>query len=141
MRRQRSIWVLTATVQLLLVSTPATWGCGSDATGACPMSDCPMAIPETDMGCHDPVPVDDQDQTACDSASQDMIACCDAPAELQPVGLESPRSATDSATPAVLVVGGVESLSPAHPPDRVLHRIASKRYEMGRYTLLASFLL
>lgn len=115
------------------------WGCDSVDTGVCQMSACPMSGAGSSMpGCHEDAGASPDRGSLTPAAS----ACCQAPVDREPIDA-APVGQLDLFT-SLLLAEVVQSTVeiPLEPPlvssDTT---IASQGHELGRYTLLSSFLI
>ena len=133
---RRTIYVLTGL--LLLLSSPVAWGCDSANSGACQMSACPMASTGASMpGCHDAANESPDRGSLAPAAN----ACCSAPLDREPID-SAPTAQFDPSSS--LLLDEVTSIDPQPwlaPLVSSDATIASQRHELGRYTLLSSYLL
>jgi hypothetical protein len=123
---------------LLLLASPMAWGCDSVDTGVCQMSACPMSGAGSSMpGCHEGAGTS-QDRGSLTPAAG---ACCQAPIDREPID-SAPAGQLDLSSSLLLaevVQSRVEErLEPLVSSDAT---IASQGHELGRYTLLSSFLI
>lgn len=139
MRRQRTLVAILA-LGILFVS-PLAWGCEGTGMQNCSMSSCPMtAEPEPD-DCHESAAPAEHDSTGCDAESESWIAYCDAPVDQEPAKIDSASCWDHRTTPLVLSAEHLEIQPPSRPPDLISEVITSQQHELGRFTLLSSFLL
>jgi hypothetical protein len=91
--------------------------------------------------CHDSEGLPDRDSSGCDAGSEVWISCCDAPVdqELAEVDFASPWD--HSLTELVLQDEQVHVQPPSRPPDLISQAISTQQHEVGRFTLLSSFLI
>ena len=137
MVRRRTLVALIGA--LLLLASPMAWGCDSMDTGDCQMSACPMSGAASSMpGCHEGAGASPDRGSLTPAAS----ACCQAPVDREPIDV-APVGQLDPST-SLLLAEVVQSTVeiPLEPPlvssDTT---IASQGHELGRYTLLSSFLI
>jgi hypothetical protein len=83
----------------------------------------------------------EHDSADCDSGPEAWIACFEAPADLEPVKIESASNWDDSPTPLIVLAESVEIRPPYRSPDLIPETISSQQHELGRFTLLSTFLL
>jgi hypothetical protein len=122
----------------LVLASPMAWGCDSMEAGVCQMSACPMSAAGGSMpGCHE---VDGASQD-CGSVAPVPSACCQAPLDRRPID-SAPTGQLDLLSGLFLAEVELstvqERLEPLADSEAT---IASQRYELGRYTLLSSFLI
>ena len=125
----------------ILFVTPSAWGCEGTDMQNCSMSDCPMVQERPVEGCHESAAPSQPDSSGCDTESASWIACCDAPLDREPAKTGSASIWDQSATPLVVLAERVELQPPARPPDGRSEAVSAQWHELGRYTLLSSFLL
>lgn len=139
MRWQRTIVAILAW-GILFVS-PFAWGCEGTGMQNCSMTDCPMTkAPEVD-DCHPSADMAEHDYSGCNAEPGAWIACCDAPVDLEPAKVDSASNWDDSPTPLIVLAESVEIRPPLRPPPLISETISSQQHELGRFTLLSSFLL
>ena len=133
---RRTIYVLMGV--LLLLSSPVAWGCDSTDSGVCQMSACPMTGAGTSMpDCHE-AGDESRDRGSLAPAAS---ACCSAPLEREPIESAPTAQLNHSSS---LLLDEVESIDPQPWLEPLVSSdatIASQRHELGRYTLLSSFLI
>ncbi len=139
MRRRRSISAVF--VLLWLLVPPVAWSCESTGMESCGTSYCPMLNPQGAKGCHEPETSIQQGSSGCEEAGEALLAYCLVPVEQDPVHLDSPSLDQQVTVRVVTLAGRVEIKPPIGPPDRVREAISSRQHELGRFTLLSSFLL
>ena len=137
-RRQTSVAILA--LGLLLVS-PFAWGCEGTGMQNCSMSDCPMTDPQPVDDCHESVPMAEHESSSCDAQPESWLALCDAPIDQEPVNVDSAPNWDHSTTPLIGLAATVEIQLHSMPPDLISEAISSQQHELGRFTLLSSFLL
>lgn len=108
---------------------------------SCSMSDCPMTEERAVDDCHESDDMTEHDSSGCDTGPETWIACCDAPPDQEPVKVESVSNWGHSPTPLIVLAESVEIRPPYRPPDLISEAISSQQHELGRFTLLSSFLL
>ena len=139
MRQQRTFATILALGLLLL--PPVAWGCEATGMLNCSMSDCPMPDQLESDGCHESEPVSDHALSGCDATPEAWIACCDAPVDREPAKVASAASWSQATTPLIMLAERIEPRSPSGPPDFISEAISARQHELGRFTLLSSFLL
>ena len=144
MRRQRTLVTILA-LGILLVS-PMAWGCEGTGMQNCSMSDCPMPDQPAAGGCHEPDGVSGDGPAhdgapGCDPGPEVWIACCDAPVDQEPAKVDSASAWVHSTVPLIVLAERVEPQARSRPPDLISEAISSQQHELGRFTLLSSFLL
>jgi hypothetical protein len=139
MRQIRTIATIFA-LGLLLVS-PVAWGCEATGMESCAMSDCPMTDQLEADACHESEALSDQALSGCDAMPEAWIACCDAPVDQDPARVDAAMSWYQTTTPLIILAERVEPRPPSGPPDFISETISSRQHELGRFTLLSSFLL
>ena len=108
---------------------------------SCSMSNCPMSAPPEAEGCHgSEVPVESE-SSDCHAGPELGIACCAAPIDPEPAKVDSQVSSAQTEAPLVVLAKRIEPRPPSKPPDLIAETISSQQYELGRFTLLSSFLL
>jgi len=138
MQRQRTLAAIVA-LGILIVS-PIAWGCEGADMKSCSMSDCPMSDMQEVDGCHEPTASSTQSFN-CESGHQVLIACCDAPVDQEQAQVAAATFLKHGSTPLLLLPENVELHPPSRPPDSISQAISSQQHELGRFTLLSSFLL
>lgn len=139
MRQQRTLVAIFA-FGVLFVS-PFAWGCEGTGVQNCSMSDCPMTHESEVDDCHDSAAPPQHETSGCDAEPEVWIACCDAPVDQKPAKVESAAFLDHGATPLIVLAERVEIQPPSRPPDFVSEAISAQQHELGRFTLLSSFLL
>lgn len=139
MRQKRTFATILALGLLLL--SPVAWGCEATGMQSCSMSDCPMTDQQESDACHESEPVSDHALSGCDATPEAWIACCDASADREPGKVESATSWSQATTPLVILTERIEPWSPSGPPDFISEAISARQHNLGRFTLLSSFLL
>ncbi len=139
MRKRLTLSAILA-LGLLLVS-PMTWGCEGTGMQDCSMSNCPMPDQQKSDSCHRADSSSDHDSSGCDASPVIWIACCGAPGDPEPAKLDSASFCDHDTTPLVVLAERVEFEPPLRPPDLISETISSQQHELGRFTLLSSFLL
>lgn len=117
------------------------WGCEGPDMQDCSMSNCPMPDQQESEGCHEPDSSSDHGSSGCDAGPVMWIACCEAPVDPEPGKLDSVSCCDHDTTPLVVLAERVEVEPPLRPPDHIAEAISSQQHELGRFTLLSSFLL
>lgn len=108
----------------------------------CSMSDCPMDSQKQDIGCHDSTGSrEDHGWSSTAAGPQTLIACCDVPVDQEPVQIDAGIAQNHGTTPLMVLAERVDLRPPCKPPDSISQTVSSRQYEMGRCTLLSSFLL
>jgi hypothetical protein len=122
---------------LLLLTSPVAWGCESTDMASCQMAACPMSSGESPMPpCHEGFGAE-QD---LGSTSPTLGACCQAPLDREPID-STPVSQLDL-TSSLLPAGAAAEAPQERPATQAnADTVASQRHELGRYTLLSSFLI
>lgn len=138
--KQRRAIALTLALGVLLVS-PIAWGCEGTGVQDCSMSDCPMTQQQEAEDCHQSAAPIEPDSFACDADPEIWIACCDAPIDQEPAKIDATSSSDHGATPLVILAERLEVQPPTRPPDLASEAISAQQHELGRFTLLSSFLL
>jgi hypothetical protein len=128
-------------VAMLLVA-PFSWGCDLDDPQDCSMVDCPM-MPDTqaDTGCHEPMESEGHAASGCSQGPDLWVSCCDSPLDREVALIDSAAAWDGGATPLIQRSEPLQAERPRRPPDRLPEAILSRQHLMGRYTLLATFLL
>lgn len=139
MHQQRTAVAIIA-LGVLFVS-PFAWGCEGTGMKNCSMSDCPMTEAPMADDCHDSSAPVEHDSSGCDAEPEVWIACCDAPVDQEPAKVDSASNWDHSTTPLIVLAERIEVQLPARPPDLISEAISSQQHELGRFTLLSSFLL
>ena len=140
MRRHRQTLAVIFALGILFVP-PIAWGCEGSDMQNCSMSDCPMPIPQEVEGCHDSDASPDQVSSNCGATPEVWISCCDGRVDQEPAKVDSASYWDPSTTPLVILAEHIEIQPPSRPPDLVSEVIFSQQHELGRFTLLSSFLL
>ena len=91
--------------------------------------------------CHESRAPSEHDSSGCEAASEAWIACCDAPVDQELAKVDSASNWDRSATLLIIVAEIVEIRPPSRPPDLIPEAISAQQHELGRFTLLSSFLL
>ena len=123
---------------LLLLASPMAWGCDSVDTGVCQMSACPMSgAGSSTPGCHEGAGTSKDRGSLTPAAG----ACCQAPIDREPID-SAPVGQLDLSS-SLLLAEAVQSTveEPLEPLVSSDATIASQGHELGRYTLLSSFLI
>lgn len=139
MQRQRSLAAMLA-LGILLV-TPMAWGCQGTGMQNCSMSDCPMTDQRAAEGCHESRASSGHRSSGCDATPTVWIACCGTSARPESARIDSVTSWDHDVLPLTVPAERVQLEPPAAPPDLILEAISSQQHELGRFTLLSSFLL
>lgn len=139
MRQQKTFATILALG--LLVLSPVAWGCEATGMQNCSMSDCPMPDQQELDGCHESEDLTDQALSGCAAVPEAWIACCDAPVDQDPAKVDAATSWYETTTPLIILAERVEPRPPSGPPDLISEIISSRQHELGRFTLLSSFLL
>jgi hypothetical protein len=139
MRRQRI--PLTILALGFLFVTPLVWGCEETGMQNCSMSACPMTDEPVADDCHDSAAPVERNPSDCDAEPDIWISCCDAPADQNPARVDAASIWDLSTTPLALSAEILEIQPPPRPPDWISVAISTQRHELGRFTLLSSFLL
>mgnify|MGYP001828741529 FL=1 len=139
MRHQRSLVAILA-LGILFVS-PFAWGCEGTGMRNCTMSDCHMTEERDVDDCDESGEMAEHESAGCDSAPESWVACFEAPADLEPAKIDSASIWDDSPTPLIVLAESVEIRPPYRPPDLRSETISSQQHELGRFTLLSTFLL
>jgi len=139
MQRQRILAAIIALGTLLV--TPIAWGCEGTDMKSCSMSDCPMMEEQPAEDCHESPASSEHDSSGCEAATEVWIACCDAPIDQEPVKVDSASNWDHSTTPLIVLAERIEVQLPSRPPDLISEAISAQQHELGRFTLLSSFLL
>lgn len=139
MRKRQTLSAILA-LGLLFVS-PIAWGCEGTGMQDCSMSNCPMPDQQESAGCHEPDSSSDHGSSGCEPGPEVWIGCCQAPVEPEPAKLDSVSFGDHGTTPLVVLAERVEVEPPLRPPDLISEAISSQQHELGRFTLLSSFLL
>lgn len=139
MQQRRSLSAILA-LGFLLVS-PMAWGCEGTSVQNCSMSDCPMTDQHEADGCHDSDSSSVHGSSSCDAGPEVWIACCDAPVDPEPAKVDSASARVHSTVPLIILAERIEVDPPPRPPDLISEAISSQQHELGRFTLLSSFLL
>lgn len=138
MRRRTLVAILA--LGILFVS-PFAWGCEGTGMQNCSMSDCPMTDEQPVDDCHEPAPMAEHDSSGCDAHPEMGFAFCEAPIDQEPVNVDSASNWDHGTTPLIVLVETIEIQPHSRPPDRISEVISSQQHEVGRFTLLSSFLL
>jgi hypothetical protein len=144
MRDQKAI-VATVALGVLLASTGA-WGCPNADGQSCTMADCPMAEERPGNDCHDGMQMDESPMAgatiqSCEASSPLWIGCCDSPTSDDPARLETTDFQVGDAQDSGAPVGRIEPPSPTAPPRFAADLLSARDHDVGRYTLLSTFLL
>ena len=139
MRHLSNIVVLVA-LAVLLVS-PVAWGCDGTGMQECDMPDmppdCPMSQEHGSSHCGQ----DDEEPAGCDGQTAISVDCCEVTADRAPAE-DSPRSFSVSRQDLEAnVMAGVQSKAPPPLPADATFVIRTQQHELGRFTMLSSFLL
>lgn len=126
---QRRTIVAILALGFLFVS-PFAWGCEGTGMQNCSMSDCPMTDEQPVDDCHEPAPMTEHDPSSCD-----------APIDQEPAKVDSAYNRDHSTIPLIVLTETVEIRPPSRPPDLISETISTQQHELGRFTLLSSFLL
>lgn len=133
---------LVAMVALgVLLGSPFAWGCEGTGMQNCSMSDCPMTDQQPTDDCHETAGPSEHDSSGCDAQPELWIACCDAPVNQEPAKVESASNWDHSATALSFLAEPVEIRPPSRSLDLISDAISAQQHELGRFTLLSSFLL
>lgn len=125
----------------LLFGSPLAWGCEWASMQDCSLSACPMTDHHAAKGCHEAAVTPAEISSACDAQPQASIECCASPAEPEPARMDSQSIWDDNVSPLTVLADAVQQPPPSRPPDLVSNAISSQQHELGRFTLLSSFLL
>jgi len=107
----------------------------------CSMSGCPMTEESMAEDCHQSAAPAEHTSAACDANPQAWIACCKAPIDQEPAKVDSASNWDHSTTPLIVLVETIKIQHPSRQPDLISEAISSQQHELGRFTLLSSFLL
>jgi hypothetical protein len=135
MIRRRILCALVA--GLFLVTSPAAWGCETTDVAACQMSACPLSGGSGTAGCHRSAGT----APGADSMGTTAGSCCDAPLDRDPIDTVPINHWLPSPTDARIEAGSPvteEGLEPLANSDAT---VRSQTHELGRYTLLSTFLI
>jgi hypothetical protein len=91
--------------------------------------------------CHESAPMAEHGSSSCDAQPELWIACCDAPIDQEPVKVDAASNWDHNTTPLIVLMETVEIQPHSRPPDLISEAISSQQHELGRFTLLSSFLL
>ncbi len=105
------------------------------------MEYCPMPAPQESDGCHKPETSLDGASSGCGEVGEASLAHCLAPVEQDPANLDAPSLGQQITVRVVTLAERVEIKPPIRPPDRFPDAISSQQHQLGRFTLLSSFLL
>ena len=135
MTSRRIIFALAGV--LLLLASPAAWGCESSDMASCQMSACPMSAAGSQMpSCHQAT----GDSPVRGSMGPAAGACCQAPLDREPI--DSTPVSLLNPTSALAPAGAVAEAAQERPGTQAgADTVASQRHGLGRYTLLSSFLI
>ena len=139
MRQQRTFATILALGLLLL--PPVAWGCEATGMLNCSMSDCPMPDQQESDGCHEAEDLLDQGSSGCDAGPEIWTGYCDAPVEQDSARVDSEAYRDQTAAPLIMLAERIEPRSPSGPPDFISEAISARQHDLGRFTLLSSFLL
>jgi len=123
---------------LLLLASPMAWGCDSRDMTSCQMAPCTMSVAGSSMpDCHETAGASQNRGSLAPASS----ACCQAPLDREPID-SAPTSQIDlSSTPFLAEVDMVAVQEELETPSDSDTTVASQRHELGRYTLLSSYLI
>jgi hypothetical protein len=124
-----------------LLISPMAWGCDGAGGQNCRMSNCPMNDQQSAHGCPQSETSPEHSSMGCAAGQEMGIACCDAPGDLEPATVDSESSRDRGTTQLVVLAEQAELQLPVRPPDLVSEAISSQQHELGRFTLLSTFLL
>ena len=135
MRHPLNMIVLFA-LALLLVS-PCAWGCDSSGMKGCDMSERPMSEEQGSSHCEQ----DDDEPMDCGGQKTVSVDCCDAPAD-RSVAEIAPSSVSVSRLDLPTAgTTGIQSEAPPPLPVDATCVIRTQQHELGRFTMLSSYLL
>lgn len=137
-RQRKNLLMLLAFVSLLV--SPVFGGCEASGAQECGMSACPMEAPSTSSACHDGASIVDSAFESCDDKPM-SIACGAGPADLAPARIDAPSTAAPASVTLLLLTEIPSGAEPGQPPDESFFAVNSRLHQVGRFTLLSSFLL
>ena len=125
----------------LLFGSPLAWGCEWASMQDCEMSSCPMTEQEPVDSCHGEGLPSSQMLSDCDSEPELAIDCCEAPIEQEPAKIGSQSTWSDGGSPLVVLADAVRQPPPLMPTNLAADAVSAQQHDLGRFTLLSSFLL
>lgn len=135
--------IASLSVALLgLLISPMAWGCDGIDMQSCAASGCPMmSAGHQTTKCHEGVPEVEVSQRSCHATPEARVACCETQVDTERLMIGSIASSSFGPTPQSLLSGQVAIGPVPRPPDLAWMALGTRRHELGRFTLLSTFLL
>lgn len=139
---QRFSLVVSALLLGVLLLPPVLWGCEEAETSDCSMQECPFAGPRVAGGCHEAVE-SPQEPSVIEGRSVPgaQFGCCAVPMDPDTGMATSATSRELISTSLTVSIESVAPRQPRLPSDLMARTVASQVHDLGRFTLLSSFLL
>lgn len=124
-----------------LLASPIAGGCEAAQVWMCGTSGCPMEAPSVAMACHGGSDIIESTLSGCESERAMSIDCCGSPVDADPATIDLSSSAGQEFMPLALSREALSAADSGRPPDDGLLVVATRLHQVGRFTLLSSFLL
>ena len=139
---QRFPFLVSVLLLGVLLLPPVLWGCEEAETSDCSMQECPFAGPRVANGCHEAAE-SSQDPSMTDGrpVPGTQFGCC--VTSMDPDTGKATSGTVRELNPTSLTVS-IESVAPRQPrlpSDLMAQTVAAQVHDLGRFTLLSSFLL